>query len=158
MKELKENSNFNPGVSVTEESFSYENRPRFTEAEIRTYLAGEARKSNKIHHLLDNLDGSFSVLTHIVCEFCDYCVEQGDVRGEADALAEKAKPDPYQGENCEEWLLCNGYEDVVAAPFDSLQFDNLGPKPKFVGLRFDRLREGISAYLKGRTSPRKEAV
>jgi hypothetical protein len=77
---------------------NFANRPRFGEAEVREYLAGEARQSNAIHHLLDNQDHTFSVMSHIVCEHCDYCDDQGDCRGRGDPEAVPAKPNAYENQ------------------------------------------------------------
>jgi hypothetical protein len=47
--------------------------------------------SNMISHILANDDGTFSVMSHIVCEFCDYC-EAGGV------VPFPAKADPYENQ------------------------------------------------------------
>jgi hypothetical protein len=33
--------------------------------------------SNRIRHILKNDDDTYSIMGHIVCEFCDYCDEGG---------------------------------------------------------------------------------
>jgi len=48
---------------------------------------------------LDNGDGTYSIMYHIVCEFCDYCEEQGDCRGRGDFVTPLAKEDPYKLQN-----------------------------------------------------------
>ena len=55
--------------------------------------------SNAINHVLDNGDGTYSVMYHIVCEFCDYCEEQGDCRGRDDFVTPLTKEDPYELQN-----------------------------------------------------------
>jgi len=74
----------------------FDNRPRFTEEEARRDLVDYP--SAKITHLISNDDGTFSLLGHIVCEYCDYCEEQGDCRGNYNAIAFPAKEDPYENE------------------------------------------------------------
>ena len=73
---------------------SGEDRPRFSEAEVREHLRDT--KSSMVEHLLDNGDGTFSVMAHIVCEHCDYCTSQGDCRGEPDIEAVPYKENPYE--------------------------------------------------------------
>ena len=51
---------------------SFATRPRFSLVEARASLA---KPSNAICHLLDNQDGTFSIMSHINCEHCDYCDE-----------------------------------------------------------------------------------
>lgn len=56
---------------------SYAKRDRLTEADARQKLANT--ESNMVQHLcLNEDDGSFSIMAHIVCEHCDYCDEQDD--------------------------------------------------------------------------------
>jgi hypothetical protein len=62
-------------------------RERITLAEAKALMAVP---SNTIDHLLANDDGTYSVMSHIVCEFCDYCQA-----GKA-AEPHSAKPDPYE--------------------------------------------------------------
>jgi len=31
-----------------------------------------------IHHIIDNDDGTFSLMSHINCEYCDYCEEHSE--------------------------------------------------------------------------------
>jgi hypothetical protein len=71
-------------------------RWRGTETEAREDLLNT--DSNMIRHLLDNGDGTFSIMEHIVCEMCDYCYSQGDCRGRTDNyLAVPFQEDPYGG-------------------------------------------------------------
>jgi len=72
---------------------SFETRSRYTEEEARSILA---KPASVIQHLLKNIDGTFSVMSHIVCEWCDYCDEQGDCRGNMDAEPVNAKCNPYE--------------------------------------------------------------
>ena len=74
----------------------FKNRDRYTETEARDIL--ENTTSNVIMHLLDNEDGTFSIMGHIVCEHCDYCCSQGDARWERDIVAVPAKRDPYENQ------------------------------------------------------------
>jgi hypothetical protein len=73
---------------------NYEDRFRYTEEEARRILVDEADAA--IMHLLLNDDGTFSIMSHIVCEHCDYCDSQGDARLQHDIEAVAAKPDPYE--------------------------------------------------------------
>ena len=50
--------------------------------------------TNAITHLLYNDDGTYSIMSHIVCEHCDYCDEQGAWCGEG-VIPVRAKPNPY---------------------------------------------------------------
>jgi len=72
---------------------NFENRAKYSEEEARRILVEEAGAA--VMHLLDNGDGTFSIMSHIVCEMCDYCIEQGDCRGNEKAFAVPAKSDPY---------------------------------------------------------------
>jgi hypothetical protein len=52
-----------------------DNRPRFT--------LEEAQKASdtwvgRISHVVRNPEGDYSVMGHIVCEWCDYCTEQSE--------------------------------------------------------------------------------
>lgn len=78
---------------------NFENRLRFTESQAREALM---EPTNMISHLLDNGDGTFSIMYHIVCAWCDYCEDQGDCRMRPDAPAVPAKEDPYENENLRE--------------------------------------------------------
>lgn len=73
---------------------TFENRWRGTEKEARISLLNS--KSNMIGHLLDNQDNTFSIMSHIVCEYCDYCEEQGDCRGRYDMKPCIAKENSYE--------------------------------------------------------------
>lgn len=65
-------------------------------------LAKEPGGALSIAHIIDNQDGTFSVMRHINCEFCDYCGERnawydaGVPLEEIDARAHIAKSDPYE--------------------------------------------------------------
>ena len=68
-----------------------QNRPRLT--------LEEAQKSSDswvgmISHVLRNPEGDFSVMGHIVCEWCDYCTEQED----NGILIHEFREDPYESE------------------------------------------------------------
>lgn len=52
------------------------------------------KPGNTIRHLLDNEDGTYSVMSHIVCEFCDYCAESRGL-----LTVHKAKADPYHNDD-----------------------------------------------------------
>lgn len=73
---------------------AYEDRFRYTEEEARRILVEGADAF--IMHLLINDDDTFSIMQHIVCEWCDYCDSQGDARLKPDIKAVTAKPDPYE--------------------------------------------------------------
>lgn len=70
-------------------------RARFDLDEATRYLQ---EPSGMVRHLLVNKDGTYSIMSHIVCEWCDYCTTQGDCRGVETPVAVPAKPDPYEGE------------------------------------------------------------
>ena len=74
----------------------FSERDRYTEAEARRLLVDTA--SSVVMHLLDNGDGTFSIMSHIVCEYCNYCESQGDARAKADITAVAAKADPYESQ------------------------------------------------------------
>lgn len=77
---------------------SFEKRFRMTEALARDRLKKE-NCGSMVCHLLSNDDETFSLLYHIVCEWCDYCDEQGDCRGIPDIQPILAKADPYANQN-----------------------------------------------------------
>lgn len=54
--------------------------------------------TNVITHVLANDDKTFSVMSHIVCEHCDYCDSQGDCRciDVTTVRPVPAKEDPYE--------------------------------------------------------------
>lgn len=74
---------------------NFDERDRYTEAEARQYLTDWAG-SNATLHLLKNDDGTFSIMSHINCEWCDYCDERGDARGEPNIEPCVAKPNAYE--------------------------------------------------------------
>ena len=80
----------------------FECRQRMTLTEANQYLLNS--QSNMIAHLLDNGDGTYSLLYHIVCEHCDYCYTQGDCRGRGDAVPQLAKLLPYEMSDPERYL------------------------------------------------------
>lgn len=55
-------------------------------------------------HLLDNSDGTYSVMSHINCEHCDYCEEKdswykaGIRDNELKYKSHLAKADPYENQ------------------------------------------------------------
>lgn len=85
---------------------SFENRERFSLETAREVY----KLSGSIRHILDNQDGTYSVMSHIVCEHCDYCDEynqwwadktsQGLTYEQITKLDENIihlpKPDPYE--------------------------------------------------------------
>lgn len=87
-----------PSEITDRERAEFAARPRFSEDVAR---AGLLRDSNVVTHLLDNEDGTFSLMSHINCEWCDYCSTQGDCRGNANAVAAPAKIRPYEQNNPE---------------------------------------------------------
>lgn len=86
-------------------SSDFEDRDCMTEEEARTFIRDT--ESPMILHLLKNEDGSYSVMGHVVCEYCDYCVAQGDCRGKYDAKPQVAKEDPYTNQRVEKSFLDN---------------------------------------------------
>ena len=66
---------------------SFENRPRFS---LKDAWALE-KKSCGPAHVLENGDGTYSVMSHINCEFCDYCEDEEDKR----ITIHIPKSDPY---------------------------------------------------------------
>jgi len=79
---------------TVEEREEFENRPRYSEQEVRDWLTDV--DSPMIWHLLKNEDGTYSVMGHIVCEHCDYCESQGDCRRRPEVEAVPAKIRPYE--------------------------------------------------------------
>lgn len=73
---------------------SFESRLRMTREQATKLLVNS--NSNMIAHLLDNQDGTYSLVYHIVCEYCDYCESQGDCRGRPDAPPKPAKVRIYE--------------------------------------------------------------
>ncbi len=74
---------------------SFADRSRVTLEEAKALVVDHDHPSILgIRHILDNGDGTFSVMCHISCEWCDYCEE---ARGVADpCMVHKAKEDPYE--------------------------------------------------------------
>lgn len=78
---------------------SHEDRPRYSLEECRQACV---EGSNAIMHVLDNGDETYSIMQHIVCEWCDYCDTQGDCRsggGPADFEPVPFKEDPYENQH-----------------------------------------------------------
>jgi len=74
-------------------------RWRGTFAEAKEY-AYKPKGMLSISHILDNEDGTYSVMSHINCEWCDYC---GDQRMVLDPDKEATdihvyKEDPYENQ------------------------------------------------------------
>ncbi len=78
---------------------TFAERRRMTRQEAEEALNED---SNMIAHLLENEDGTFSLMYHIVCEWCDFCDEQGDCRFSKGIAACKAKEDPYENQRQKE--------------------------------------------------------
>ena len=55
-------------------STKFEERPRFTLAEAIEIC----KRGGFIRHILNNGDGTYSVMGHINCEHCDYCDENNE--------------------------------------------------------------------------------
>ena len=73
---------------------SFKDRDRGTKEKCLEILA---KPNNAISHLLDNEDGTFSIMYHIVCEHCDYCNEEGKIDIATNPhFAHIAKEDPYE--------------------------------------------------------------
>ena len=72
-----------------------EERYRFTEEEARNWIDQYSKDAHQVVHLLLNEDGTFSLMGHVVCEWCYYCYAQGDIRGDHDAVPVKYVNDPY---------------------------------------------------------------
>lgn len=73
---------------------NFESRLRMTKEQAMELLANS--NSNMVAHLLDNQDGTYSLVYHIVCEYCDYCESQGDCRWRPDAQPQPAKVRIYE--------------------------------------------------------------
>jgi len=74
--------------------------------------------SNMIAHLLLNDDGTFSIMYHIVCEWCDYCQLQGDCRllendDGSDITPLLAKSNPYSMHDCLLSLETKSLEELL---------------------------------------------
>lgn len=67
----------------------YDKRGRMTRAQLNQFVADYT--GNCKIHALDNGDGTYSIMAHVVCEWCDYCKEQEDHGIEL----HDARPDPY---------------------------------------------------------------
>lgn len=79
---------------------SYHDRERFSLADARLIDKGLV---GRISHILDNKDGTYSVIGHSVCEHCDYCDESNKMVGVPDSeRIHTARPNPYelQGIEC----------------------------------------------------------
>lgn len=74
----------------------FNDRERLSEEDAKSLILNS--QSNMILHLVKNEDDSFSIVGHIVCEFCDYCETQGDCRGRADITPELAKENIYENQ------------------------------------------------------------
>jgi hypothetical protein len=92
----------------------FNERARYTRDQIREimerantegkHISGSSVLS--ISHLLANADGTFSIMSHINCEHCDYCAE-GKPEVEIDGVSypgffsgpHDAREDPYQEAN-----------------------------------------------------------
>ncbi len=59
-----------------------EERPTYTSDEMRLALSNKHFWDtwNCIGHVIAEENNKYSLLSHIVCEHCDICDEQGDVR------------------------------------------------------------------------------
>ena len=72
----------------------HSDRLRMTLAEARD---PRNHDTNMISHILDNGDGTYSIMYHIVCEHCDYCDSQGDCReGPREGHLSTVEPVPYK--------------------------------------------------------------
>jgi hypothetical protein len=60
--------------SVERNHYTFENRPRGTLEQVQSYI--EASVGGAVPHIVDNQDGTYSVVSHINCEYCDYCLEE----------------------------------------------------------------------------------
>lgn len=72
---------------------THEDRPRFTLDEALKELQLE---TFWIRHLLDNGDGTYSIMSHIPCDWCDYCETQGNAVGKVDIQAVPFQNDPRE--------------------------------------------------------------
>lgn len=87
----------------------FNERDRFSVIEKAIEVANSDKWGRilSIRHVLSNEDGTFSVMAHINCEFCDYCEQANQdgkllpgpwyVTGPFDA-----KEDPYENRNRQE--------------------------------------------------------
>lgn len=65
-----------------------EERTRFSLEEV---LKEADKPTNMITHVLKNPEGDYSIMGHIVCEWCDYCTEQ-----KSGIKVHDFKEDPYE--------------------------------------------------------------
>lgn len=83
---------------------TFEDRPRYTYEE----MIKEMQKPEAwVKHALLNDDGTYSVMRHINCEWCDYCdaanaaYDSGLRSTEARPFIHMVKEDPYEHQNLE---------------------------------------------------------
>ena len=91
---------------------SKEERTRFSLEEV---LKEVDKPTNMITHAIKNPEGDYSIMGHIVCEWCDYCTEQ-----ENGIRIHDFKDDPYeieeagQREEDKEWIAQMEQEERLA--------------------------------------------
>jgi hypothetical protein len=80
---------------------SFESRTRMSLDDAKKVIK---KITNRIPHVIDNQDGTYSVMSHINCETCDYCDarNQGYKNGkrdeELDFMIHIAQEDPYRAQ------------------------------------------------------------
>lgn len=142
---------------------SYEERPRFSLQE----LLDEFQPGSMISHFTLNDDNTYSVVSHIVCEYCDYCGGSDEVGGLEIDWPERlqdfkgllgpfySKPDIYERDKiaCEAYDLAQKLKDenpelLFALQSILKQWKMVGPwvpkKEKYV--RYDSVGQQV-AYI-----------
>lgn len=59
-------------------------------------LRATNKPSPRIQHIVRNDDDTYSVVSHIVCEFCDYCQEAKDSELQLNEIVHTAKRNIYE--------------------------------------------------------------
>jgi len=77
-------------------SKNFEDRDRMSLEDARKEVERMYRSGGilSIHHILENEDGTYSIMRHINCEFCNYCEEGGSPEA---GKVHKARANPYSG-------------------------------------------------------------
>lgn len=100
---------------------NFKTRERFSLETVRDI----SKRGNSISHVIDNQDGTYSVMSHINCEHCDYCDQSNDWWNKQKTLGLKyeeiskldvpifiAQEDPYKTQKVkhpENYGLINSY-------------------------------------------------
>ena len=71
----------------------HKDRWRGTLEEARAH-AEKPKGLLSVSHVLDNGDGTYSVMSHINCEWCDYCSAERGIK----TTVHQYKPNPYENQ------------------------------------------------------------